>query len=258
MNALGYVPLSKHLGPEQPVYTLQTPGPGPRTTPRPYSQQEYEQVASEYIRAMREIQPNGPYYIGGTCEGARIAFEMTRILESLGQEVNLLAIIDTWVLENTQNRKLWKIYYYSVRLRQFWRQPWRSKAESVRTALRNRTQWWLKRSAPRETEWTETYWPGEDFVPAIVESRIAVFKIPRQPFYYHEDPSLGWASRTASGVDAQVIPDGRHRFLLREPYVRGLATAMSEALRRAQSQRRPFPAMDAGQEQPAEAGTALR
>src|SRR5260370_34613609 len=106
---------------------------------------------------------------------------MTRILEAQGQEVNLLAIIDTWVLENTQNRKLWRLYYYSVRLRQFWRQSWRFKTETVSKALRNRMQWWLKKSASRETEWAETYWPGVDFVPARIESRITTFKIPKRP-----------------------------------------------------------------------------
>jgi amino acid adenylation domain-containing protein len=249
VNPLGYVPLAKYLGQEQPFYTLQTPGPGPHATKRPYSQQEYEQVAKDYIRAMREIQPNGPYYIGGTCEGARIAFEMTRILESLGQEVNLLAIIDTWVLENTQNRKLWKIYYYSVRLRQFWAQSWRSKGQAVHRAARNRMQWWLKKSAPRKTEWTETYWPGEDFVPVQLKSRITIFKIPKQPYYYNADPLLGWGTRTISGVDIQIIPHGRHRLLLREPYVRELATAMLLSLKRVQAEGGRVLTRDVQQEQ---------
>jgi amino acid adenylation domain-containing protein len=233
MNALGYVPLAKHLGPEQPVYTLQTPGPGPQATKRPYSKQEYEQVAEDYVRAMRTVQPEGPYYIGGTCEGARIAFEMTRILESQGQTVDLVAVIDTWVLENTQNQKLWKIYYYSMRLRQMWRQPWTAQIKAVVKALSNRVQWSVRaKSAPRKSEWTETYWPGEDFVPSRVQSRITVFKIPRQPFYYHADELLGWGPRTTSGVDIEIIPHGRHRLLLREPYVRELAAALSNVLKR--------------------------
>jgi amino acid adenylation domain-containing protein len=251
VNPLGYVPLAKYLGKDQPFYTLQTPGPGPHSTRRPYSQQEYEQVAKDYIRAMREIQPNGPYHIGGTCEGARIAFEMTRILESMGQEVNLLAIIDTWVLENTQNRKLWKIYYYSVRLQQFWRQSWRSKGYTVRRAARNRIQWWLKKSAPRKTEWTETYWPGEDFVPVRINTRITIFKIPKQPFYYNSDPLLGWGSRTKSGVDIEIIAHGRHRLLLREPYVRELAAAILRSLKRVQSESGRVRSINFQQQQPA-------
>jgi len=233
VNALGYVPLAKHLGDEQPFYTLQTPGPGPHATKRPYSQKEYEQVAAEYIRAMRAIQPEGPYFIGGTCEGARIAFEMTRILESQGQAVDLLAVIDTWVLENTQNPKLWKIYYYSVRLQQFGQQTWSSKVTTVRQVLRNRLlRWTGSKSAPAKSEWMETYWPGEDFVPSRVQSRITVFKIPKQPFYYHADEFLGWGPRTEGGVDLEIIPHGRHRLLLREPYVRELAAALSKVLAR--------------------------
>jgi len=200
---------------------------------------------------MREIQPKGPYYIGGTCEGARIAFEMARILESVGQQVQLLAIIDTWVLENTQNRKLWKIYYYSVRMRQFWRQSWRSKAEAMRRAVRNRMQWWLKKSVPRKTEWTETYWPGENFVPVRIHSRITIFKIPKQPFYYNSDPLLGWGSRTTSGVEIEIIPHGRHRLLLREPYVRELAVAMLRSLKRVQSESGRAAEIDPQHEQPA-------
>jgi hypothetical protein len=78
----------------------------------------------------------------------------------------------------------------------------------------------------------ETYWPGEDFVPSRVQSRITVFKIPKQPFYYHADEFLGWGPRTEGGVDLEIIPHGRHRLLLREPYVRELAAALSKVLAR--------------------------
>src|SRR5207253_7851962 len=91
VNALGYIPLAKHLGADQPFYALQRPGPGPLAYRRPYTRKEYEEVASEYIQAMRTIQPKGPYYLAGICEGAHIAFEMVHQLEAAGQKVNLLA-----------------------------------------------------------------------------------------------------------------------------------------------------------------------
>jgi len=238
INALGYVPLAKHLGPEQPFYTLQKPGPGPQAVGRPYTRAEYEDVAGEYVRAMREKQPVGPYYVGGTCEGARIAFEMTRILESQGQKVGLLAVIDTWVLENTQHPTLWKIYYYSDRLRRWWRQPLRAKTAMARNLARKRTQRLLDpKSAQRKSEWVDAYWPGDDFVPARVRARVTVYKVPKQPFYYHADPLLGWGSRTISGVDTCIIPEGRHLLLLREPHVRKLAAALAKTLNRLQAPR---------------------
>lgn len=233
VNALGYVPLAKHLGVEQPFYTLQSPGPGPLATGKPYTTEKYEAVAGEYVRAMRTVQPKGPYYIGGTCEGARIAFEMTRILESQGECVNLLAIIDTWVLENTQIRSLWKIFYYYDQTRRLLRQPWKARLAVVGRALQNRVKWWAGlKSAPRKSEWIAAYWPDENFVPAQIQGRITVFKIPRQPFYYRPDPLLGWGTRTTSGVDTELVPHGKHTLLLREPYVRELAEGLLRTLRR--------------------------
>ena len=233
INALGYVPLAKHMGVDQPFYTLQSPGPGPRAVGRPYSSAEYEAVANEYVRAMRSVQPNGPYYVGGTCEGARIAFEMTRILESIGERVNLLAIIDTWVLENTQNRWLWRAYYYFNQIRRLSRQSWDARWATIRKAARNRIRWWTRaKSAPPKSQWIQTYWPGQQFVPAQVKSRITLFKIPRQPFYYRPDPLMGWGRRTTSGVDIELVPHGKHLLLLREPYVRELAELLATAVKR--------------------------
>jgi amino acid adenylation domain-containing protein len=233
LNSLGYVPLAKHLGSEQPFYTLQSPGPGPHATGKPYTIQEYEAVAAEYVRAMKTVQPHGPYYIGGTCEGARIAFEMTRILESEGETVDLLAIIDTWVVENTQNRWLWRIDYYVDKLRRLSRQPWSVRFTVFQRALRNRLKWWLgAKSAPHKSEWIQTYWPGDGFVPAQIRGKITVFKIPRQPFYYRPDPLLGWGSRTTGGVTTELVPHGKHLLLLREPYVRELAAVLSKTFDR--------------------------
>jgi thioesterase domain-containing protein/acyl carrier protein len=244
MNALGYVPLAKHLGPEQPFYSLQGPGPGPRAFKRPYTAQEHVQIAADYVQAMRTVQSTGPYYIGGTCEGARIAFEMTRQLEAAGQKVNLLAILDTWALENTQNRNLWRIYYYSQRVSQFWKLPWRAKLTTVTTMLGKRAHRFVRsKAAPAHSEWIETYWPGDDFVPDRVQSRITVLKIPRQPFYYYKDPLLGWGARTNSGVDVEIMPNGQHGFLLREPHVREVATTLSRVLARCRRLRAGSPAV---------------
>jgi hypothetical protein len=119
-------------------------------------------------------------------------------------------------------------------------------------------QWWTRaKSAPRKSEWIETYWPGEDFVPAQVHSRITVFKIPTQPFYYRADPLLGWGSRTASGVTTELVPHGKHLLLLREPYVRELAAALSKTLKRIQPDLTRLARL-ATEPEPADAATVSR
>jgi thioesterase domain-containing protein len=52
-------------------------------------------IASHYIERMRSIQPEGPYFLGGFCEGGNLAFEMAVQLQAQGQEVALLILIDS-------------------------------------------------------------------------------------------------------------------------------------------------------------------
>ncbi|MBW4417922.1 MAG: amino acid adenylation domain-containing protein [Myxacorys californica WJT36-NPBG1] len=54
-----------------------------------------EEMAAYYIKAIRQIQPQGPYYIGGWSFGGVVAFEMAQQLEQAGHEVALLAMLDT-------------------------------------------------------------------------------------------------------------------------------------------------------------------
>jgi amino acid adenylation domain-containing protein len=234
VNTLGYLALAKCLGTDQPFYMLQ--GPGPRVRQRPYTAREFESMAADYVRAMREVQPEGPYHIGGMCEGARIAFDMARSLESQGQKVALLAVFDTWVLENSQNRFLWRFYYYSQRLRAIRRLSPADRRSVLSKALRNATRRLLRPSGTTTgNDWPSVYWPGKDFVPPKFNGKITIFKIPKQPLYYVHDPLMGWGARTTVGVEVRLI-NSRHSFMLREPYVRDLAAELSECLERVRSQ----------------------
>jgi thioesterase domain-containing protein len=53
-------------------------------------------MASHYIKAIQTIQPTGPYYIGGWSLGGAIAFEIAQQLSVAGQEIALLALIDSY------------------------------------------------------------------------------------------------------------------------------------------------------------------
>jgi thioesterase domain-containing protein/acyl carrier protein len=86
-----YAALARHLGLDQPFYGLQDPilyeGGDPNIT--------LEERAARYIEALREIQPHGPYFLGGWSFGGHVAFQMAQYLESKGEEVALLALLDT-------------------------------------------------------------------------------------------------------------------------------------------------------------------
>jgi hypothetical protein len=51
-------------------------------------------MATAHLEAMRTIQPEGPYFLSGYCNGALLAYEMARQLLAQGQTVGLLLLMD--------------------------------------------------------------------------------------------------------------------------------------------------------------------
>ena len=84
-------PLAAALGQQQPVYALQTPG----LQPNEVTPETIEVLAAYHLAAIRQQQPNGPYRILGHSFGGRVAFELAHQLETAGETVALLGILDT-------------------------------------------------------------------------------------------------------------------------------------------------------------------
>lgn len=55
----------------------------------------FEQVATTYVEAIRKIQPNGPYRLGGWSLGGMYAYEVANQLLHAGEKVQGLLLIDT-------------------------------------------------------------------------------------------------------------------------------------------------------------------
>ena len=52
-------------------------------------------MASLYLQEIQTVQPQGPYFLGGYSFGGIIAYQIAQQLHSQGQEVALLALLDT-------------------------------------------------------------------------------------------------------------------------------------------------------------------
>ena len=90
-NVLEYYPLAELLGDDQPVYALQARGLDGRIVKDP----SIEEMASNYLEEIRSLQPEGPYFLGGFCFGGLLAIEVAQQLVAAGDEVALLAMIQT-------------------------------------------------------------------------------------------------------------------------------------------------------------------
>jgi len=89
-NVVGFADLARELGPDQPVYCLQSRGLDGRDAPS----DSIEAMASLYTEELRSVQSRGPYALVGACFGATVAYEMTRQLIGMGHEVAFLGLLD--------------------------------------------------------------------------------------------------------------------------------------------------------------------
>src|SRR5581483_2774862 len=86
-----YLPLASQLGDQVPVFGIQAQGADGEASPL----QTIEEMAQRYLAAVRLVQPQGPYRLGGSSFGGVVSFEMARQLEEAGERVELLALIDS-------------------------------------------------------------------------------------------------------------------------------------------------------------------
>jgi thioesterase domain-containing protein len=221
--SLGFAMLGRHMGEHDALYKLQ--GTGPAVWGRPYRKEELRNLAREYINSIRMVQRSGPYCLAGMCDGVLIAQEMILELESKGEEVALFAILDTWVLENSQIYSLWKVAYYLNRFRGF---PWHSpnrQFEIARKAFRRLAE----RNGNGPNEWGSAYWPGKEFQAPSFDAPVMLFKRPRQAYYYVKDVQMGWGDRSRSGVEICELNCGHFDFL-RMPHVQVVGQRLSQRL----------------------------
>ena len=90
-NALSMQQIAHALGASHPFHCIESPGLAGRG-PLPRS---VEETAALNLRAMRRVQPKGPYALLGYSNGGVVAFEMARQLRAGGERVASLTLVDT-------------------------------------------------------------------------------------------------------------------------------------------------------------------
>jgi amino acid adenylation domain-containing protein len=85
-----FVDLAYYLGQDQPFYGFQSQGVDGQDLPL----KTIEEMAALYLEAIKAVQPQGPYLLGGYSFGSLVAFEMAQQLFRQGEQVSALIIID--------------------------------------------------------------------------------------------------------------------------------------------------------------------
>ena len=259
-HVLFYRDLASRLGLDQPVYAFRPQGlDGERLR-----HTRIEEMASHYIKEMRALQPEGPYFLCGSSFGGLIAFEMARQLSVQAQEVGLLALFDTYApslpeLSNegrTLRHKVHRIVQRAdLHLGNF---KLLSPEEKVKylhekaVRVNGRVKGSLKKWTEKGFKLIPYTWSKSnghsvrseyelrvesigrlkrDYKPQLYSGCVTLFRASKRPAGYYDNPDLGWAEFAAGGVEVHEIP-GYHGSIVTEPRVRVLAERLQACLSR--------------------------
>ncbi len=263
MGARELAVLGEHLDAERGFHVLQLAYPEEPDLGRPYTDEEFAAWARTYLAAMRSVQPKGPYLLVGVCEGAQIAYQVARLVEAQGEEMTLLAFLDTWPPENTTSSFLWKVYRAELSLRSLLRLPPAERAKQVRAKLARALDRALDRTLGRaldraltrlgrprapagagakqgppgaRQDWQTRTHPERPVAISPIRTKITLFRATKQPYWRIRDPKLGWGSRTKGGVEICSI-DSEHQKIMEAPALAEIGRQLTTYLRRLE--RRP-------------------
>jgi acyl transferase domain-containing protein/thioesterase domain-containing protein len=90
-NVLNLRHLAQLCGADRPFYGLQARGLFGDMAPHA----TFEEAARDHLAEVRQVQPHGPYLLGGFSGGGLTAYEMARQLRAAGEEVALVVLLDT-------------------------------------------------------------------------------------------------------------------------------------------------------------------
>jgi amino acid adenylation domain-containing protein len=249
-HVLFYRDLAQRLGLDQPLYGFQPQG---LDSTQPYHSR-IQEMACHYVKEMRALQPEGPYYLAGSSSGGLIAFEMAQQLYAQGQKVGLVALFDTYApgfhrlsfnagtLRYQVYRLMQRVHLHVGNLLLLESKGKVKYAREKAELVSSRMKWTIRKAVESRVNKLVHGTPSNgnsdsdanqkridtairalrEYVPDIYPGHVTLFRASKQPAGYNTDRDLGWEKLAAGGVAVHEIP-GYHGSIVMEPRVRILA-----------------------------------
>jgi acyl transferase domain-containing protein/thioesterase domain-containing protein/aryl carrier-like protein len=242
--------LIKHLDPDQPLWGVEYSAGDVWSS----SFLTMEELASHYLAEIRKLQPYGPYRFLGYSFGGLLAFEMAQQLHKAGEQVELLGMLDTFLMNGVRASEKRRTIFGRVKrkARSFFRHVSRltfgpDRREYLTEDLAERLDATIGQgrqfiygflrsrgmSIPRFLHRAKdvNWFAAKRYQAFPYPGRVTLFRA-ITPLNYLDMPTdleLGWGPLAEAGVEVHEIP-GTHRQIMREPNVSFLAGEVSACL----------------------------
>jgi amino acid adenylation domain-containing protein len=238
-----YARLSRHIGSEYSVFGLKSRSAEGTQS----SQTSVQEMAQDYIRAIRSFQPGGPYYVIGECSGGIVAYEIAQQMQTEGEKIALLMLMDAprpdFSLE--VRRRLKGLFHpiltnqYVIALIFVWGQlRKRTLREKIRYLINKSGKFVEGAMAVRHNRAIEHV--QDSYSRAIYAYRPKPYT-GKITLLVHEEfdgnnkePTLGWKGLVSGGIERHALA-GNHETYIRE-HVQAAAREIRECIERAERQ----------------------
>jgi acetoacetyl-CoA synthetase len=239
--------LSRHLGDDRPFYGLQAVGLAGEREPLT----SIEAMAAELLKVVRDIQPQGPYHLGGICFGGVVAFEMAQQLVAVGESVASLflgevtpedfpALVPAAAWRRFRRQRLWQLW--KTRLHNAGQRPARERLPALVKELR--VDFWqyrmirtvgrhLRQGHPLTGELRSVDLVNKAafsrYVPRPYPGRATLVLRSEDRKHYRPSPAEVWKRLAERGVEIHLVPGGDGA-MWREPGVKRTAELLLAAM----------------------------
>ena len=240
-NVLNLRHLAHLLGQDRPFYGLQAKGLFGEDAPH----RSIDAAARDMIAEIRQVQPEGPYMLGGFSGGGITALEIAQQLKAAGQEVSALVMLDTPL---PQRRPLTRADRIAIQ----WQELKAGGLTYPAKWLARRIRWEIvkrrrKTDAPEDGAAFHNAAIEAAFLEAVASYRLrpwpgplTLFRPPlvgkwqvgggrlinsERAYVTHDNDWAGWAPR----LQVHEVP-GDHDSMVLEPNVRVLAARLAEVI----------------------------
>jgi amino acid adenylation domain-containing protein len=248
-----YRNIARHLGSDQPIYGVdywlatQT-----KDTKEALKTWSVEELAAHYIKDMRILQPEGPYFLAGLSFAGLVAYEMAQQLVTQDQKVALLVLFDT--VCPTLSVKSLDINSLQIHLRNLSQLEMKEKLAYIMMKVKPKIQHYLKSIKSFSQKLAEKFYLkfklpmpyalhysliveankklGSDYALQVYPGKVTLFRASDQAVTYDQFSDLGWSALAVGGLEIHEVP-GDHLHMFQEPHVQILAEKLRACIDKA-------------------------
>jgi thioesterase domain-containing protein/acyl carrier protein len=240
-NVVKFHTLAYYLGEDQPIYGLLPRG----LDGKEQYHTRVEDIAADYVKAIREMNPNGPYHLVGYSFGGIVAFEVAQQIRAQGGNVGIVGMFDTIEthygekvdasLRPTERFDAMKERFDEFLTRRdrftYISETLAAKYWSIKLSILRS----LGRPLPQKVGTIEEInsYAGYNYFPKVYPGKLTLFRSTKRNVSHGDDEWCGWGELAAGGIDVHHIP-ATHFNILQEPAVKVVSEKLAQSLQQSQ------------------------